>query len=432
MNVQSQKQSVKEPFHKRMRQYAWSVFVAQRYLFSKKSHHTINIISIVSMCGVAVGTMALICVLSVLNGFEHMVQDSFTSFDPDLKITSQQGRVFDLDTEAWQQVQTLDGIEVFSEVFSGNVLASFNGRQTPVQIKGVSANYSAMTGVKTLMVDGSFSLRGGAGNTAVVGVGVANTLSLGVDFVSPITLFVPKRNSKVNLMRPENAFIQHNLFVSGVFAANQPEYDDEIVFVPIELGQQLFDYSSSEVSSVELKLHKSDYSDKTQSTIQALLGDTFLVKNRYEQQADFYRILQIEKWITFLILAFILLIATCNIIGSLSMLMINKQQDISLFFNLGADNKIVQFLFLLEGWMISVYGAFIGLVVGVVLCVLQQYIGIIKMGEGFVVENYPVVLQWGDVFLVFFTVVILGFLLASYPASLLRKNRIVKNNEKVI
>lgn len=432
MNVQSQKQSMKEPFNKRIRQYRWSVFIAQRYLFSKKSHHTINIISIVSMCGVAVGTMALICVLSVLNGFEHMVQDSFTSFDPDLKITSQQGRVFDLDTEAWRKVRTLDGVDVFSEVFSGNVLAGFNGRQTPVQIKGVSANYATMTGVKTLMVDGSFTLRGGAGHSAVVGVGVANTLSLGVDFVSPITLFVPKRNSKVNLARPENAFIQYNLFVSGVFAANQPEYDDEIVFVPIELGQQLFDYSSSEVSSVELKLHTPDNSDKIQSTIQTLLGNTFLVENRYQQQADFYRILQIEKWITFLILAFILLIATCNIIGSLSMLMINKQQDIDLFFNLGADNKIVQFLFLLEGWMISVYGALIGLVVGIVLCLIQQYIGIIKMGEGFVVENYPVVLQWGDVFLVFFTVIILGLLLASYPASVLRKRRIIKNNEKVI
>ena len=416
----------------RIRQYAWSLFVAQRYLFSKKSHNTINIISIVSMCGVAVGSMALICVLSVLNGFEHMVQDSFTSFDPDLKITSQQGRVFDLNTEAWQQVRTLDGVELFSEVFSGNVLVGFNGRQTPAIIKGVSANYSHMTGVKTLMIDGSFMLRGGAGNIAVVGVGVANTLSLGVDFVSPIALFVPKRNVNVNLARPETAFTQNNLFVSGVFAANQPEYDDEIVFVPIELAQQLFDYSPTEVSSVEIKVRNGNQIDKLESTIQTILGDSFAVQNRYEQQADFYRILQIEKWITFLILAFILLIATCNIIGSLSMLMINKQQDIALFFNLGADNKIVQFLFLLEGWMISVYGALVGLAVGVVLCLIQQYVGIIKMGEGFVVENYPVVLQLGDVVLVFFTVVILGFLLASYPASVLRKRRITKSNEKGI
>ena len=425
-------QQKKQAWHLRIRQYVWSLFVAQRYLFSKKSHNTINIISIVSMCGVAVGSMALICVLSVLNGFEHMVQDSFTSFDPDLKITSQQGRVFDLNTEAWQQVRTLDGVELFSEVFSGNVLVGFNGRQTPALIKGVSANYSQLTGVKTLMIDGSFMLRGGAGNTAVVGVGVANTLSLGVDFVSPIALFVPKRNANVNLARPETAFTQHNLFVSGVFAANQPEYDDEIVFVPIELAQQLFDYSPTEVSSVEIKVKDSNQTDKLESTIQTILGDSFTVQNRYEQQADFYRILQIEKWITFLILAFILLIATCNIIGSLSMLMINKQQDIALFFNLGADNKIVQFLFLLEGWMISVYGALVGLAVGVVLCLIQQYVGIIKMGEGFVVENYPVVLQLGDVVLVFFTVVILGFLLASYPASVLRKRRITKSNEKGI
>ena len=198
------------------------------------------------------------------------------------------------------------------------------------------------------------------------------------------------------------------------------------------MAQQLFDYSPTEVSSVEIKVRNGNQIDKLESTIQTILGESFAVQNRYEQQADFYRILQIEKWITFLILAFILLIATCNIIGSLSMLMINKQQDIALFFNLGADNKIVQFLFLLEGWMISVYGALVGLAVGVVLCLIQQYVGVIKMGEGFVVENYPVVLQLGDVVLVFFTVVILGFLLASYPASVLRKRRITKSNEKGI
>ena len=432
MFVQSEKKTTKESFQKRMRQYMWSFFVAQRYLFSKKSHQTINIISMVSMAGVAVGAMALICVLSVLNGFENIVQNSFTSFDPDLKITSQQGRVFDLKTEAWQEIRTLDGVAIFSEVFSGNVLASFNDRQTPVTIKGVTADYSKMTGIQKLMLDGSFTLRSGSGYNAVVGVGVANSLSLGVDFVSPIVLFVPKRSAKINLARPDNAFVQQPLFVSGVFVANQPEYDDDIVFVPIELAQKLFDYQPSEVSSVELKLKSPDKLDKLQTSIQKTLGESFLVQNRQEQQADFYRILQIEKWITFLILSFILLIAICNIIGSLSMLMINKQNDITLFFNLGADTKIVQFLFLLDGWMISIYGAVIGLSVGIVLCLTQQYIGIIKMGEGFVVDNYPVALQWGDVFLVFFTVVILGFLLASYPASILRKNRIIKNNEKVI
>ncbi|HRS68354.1 MAG TPA: ABC transporter permease [Paludibacteraceae bacterium] len=425
-----QNQEKKQQWYTRIRQYVWSLFVAQRYLFSKKSHNTINIISIVSMCGVAVGSMALICVLSVLNGFEEMVQNSFTSFDPDLKITSQQGRVFDLDTEGWEKVRILDGVELFSEIFSGNVLVGFNGRQTPATVKGVSDNYAQLTGIKTLMIDGSFTLRGGAGSTAVVGVGVANTLSLGVDFVSPVALYVPKRNVKVNLTRPETAFRQHYLYASGVFAANQPEYDDEIVFVPIELAQELFDYSFSEVSSVEIKVKSGSQIEKVEEKIQAILGDSFTVQNRYEQQADFYRILQIEKWITFLILAFILLIATCNIIGSLSMLMINKQQDIALFFNLGADTKIVQFLFLLEGWMISVYGAVVGLAVGITLCLIQQYVGIIKMGEGFIVENYPVVLELGDVFLVFFTVVILGFLLASYPASVLRKHRVTKDDKE--
>ena len=207
--------------------------------------------------------------------------------------------------------------------------------------------------------------------------------------------------------------------------------DDEIVFVPIDLAQQLFDYSPTEVSSVEIKVRNGNQIDKLESTIQTILGDSFAVQNRYEQQADFYRILQIEKWITFLILAFILLIATCNIIGSLSMLMINKQQDIALFFNLGADNKIVQFLFLLEGWMISVYGALVGLAVGVVLCLIQQYVGVIKMGEGFVVENYPVALQLGDVFLVFFTVIILGLRNKSTKPKYLYNNNIRREAKNV-
>lgn len=419
-------EQTKPNYRTRLRQYVWSFFVAQRYLLSKKTHNTINIITLVSMCGVAVGTIALICVLSVLNGFEKVVQDSFSNFDPDLKITSHQGRVFNVNTRAWQQVRNLNGVEIFAEVLSGNVLLDYNGRQTPGTIKGVSANYAKLTGLEKQIIDGSFSVRGGDFNHAVVGAGLANTLGLGVDFVNPVMIFVPKRKSQVNLARPESAFAQHALFVSGVFAVNQPEYDDEISFVPLVMAQQLFDYNADELSSVEIKIKSGMNGATVQKTISAILGADYVVQDRYEQQADFYRILQVEKWITFLILVFILLIATCNIIGSLSMLMINKQQDINLFFSLGADIKIVQFLFLIEGWLISIYGAIVGLCLGIGLVLLQQYVGIIKMGPGFVVENYPVALHWGDVGLVFLTVMIIGFFLASYPASVLRKYRLMR------
>ncbi len=403
---------------KNWRTYIWSFFVAQRYLFSKKSHNTINIITLVSMLGVAIGTMALICVLSVLNGFEKMVDDSFTAFDPDLRITSVEGRTFSVTSDAMKNVRNLKQIAVFAELCASNALASYEGRQTPVQVCGVSDNYVNLNDIRSLVIDGDFSIE----NRAVAGVGVANTVNFGYDL--PLTLYVPKRYAKVNLARPDNAFRRHEIYLSGIVATGQPELDDKCLFVPLSLAQNLFDYSSDEVSSVELKLQPNAAVADVQKTIQRILGPDFSVQNRHEQQADFYRILQIERWITFLILVFILFIAICNIIGSLSMLMINKKADTQLFYALGARKKAVQILFLCEGWMIAFYGALVGIVLGVAVCLLQQYVGFLKMGVGYVVENYPVALHWGDVVLVFFTVLVLGFALAAYPVSVIRKKRV--------
>lgn len=391
--------------------------MAQRYLFSKKSHNTINVITLVSMCGVAIGTMALVCVLSVLNGFENLVSGSFVAFDPDLRIESTEGRTFDVEAEAFGRIRKMRDVQTFSEVLSSNALLAYGGKQTPAEMRGVAANYAEAVGIRDLVIDGRFAIDEGA----VAGVGLSNALGLG--YGEPLDIYVPKRQGRVNLARPDNAFYRQTVFLSGVFASGQENSDDAVLFVPLALAQELCDYAPNDVSAVEIRLKAGADTDKAQREMRQLLGDGFTVRNRYEQQADFYRILQIEKWITFLILAFILLIATCNIIGSLSMLMINKRGDIALFYALGARGRKVQNLFLFEGWMIAIYGAVAGVALGVALCAAQQHFGIIKMGAGYVVEQYPVDVRLGDVAAVFCTVIALGFVLAAYPASVLRKRR---------
>lgn len=391
--------------------------MAQRYLFSKKSHNTINVITLVSMCGVAIGTMALVCVLSVLNGFENLVSGSFVAFDPDLRIESTEGRTFDVEAETFGRIRRMRDVQTFSEVLSSNALLAYGGKQTPAEMRGVAANYAEAVGIRDLVIDGRFAIDEGA----VAGVGLSNALGLG--YGEPLDIYVPKRQGRVNLARPDNAFYRQTVFLSGVFASGQDKCDETVLFVPLTLAQELCDYTPNEVSAVEIRLKNGADTDKIQREIKQLLGNDFTVQNRYEQQADFYRMLQIEKWITFLILAFILLIATCNIIGSLSMLMINKRGDIALFYALGARGRKVQNLFLFEGWMIAIYGAVAGVALGVALCAAQQHFGIIKMGAGYVVEQYPVDVRLGDVAAVFCTVIALGFVLAAYPASVLRKRR---------
>ncbi len=397
--------------------YGWPLFVAQRYLFSKKSHNAINIITLVSMCGVAIGTMALVCVMSVLNGFEGLVNGTFVAFDPDLRIESAEGRTFSIDNEAFSRIRKDKNVQTFSEVLQSNALVATNGRQTPAELRGVAKNFAEVSDISALIIDGKFSTEQGA----VAGVGLSN--ALGITYDAPIEIYLPKRQARVNLARPDNAFYRQEIYLTGVFASGQEKCDDAVLFVPIELAQTLCDYEPNEVSSVEIRLRPNADVAQVQSDFEKWLGNDFTVKNRYEQQADFYRILQIEKWITFLILAFILLIATCNIIGSLSMLMINKRGDIALFDALGAPTTQVRRLFLFEGWMIAIYGAVVGVVLGVIVCAAQQHFGIISMGSGYVVERYPVEVRWSDVLAIFGTVVALGFMLAAYPASVIKKVR---------
>ena len=394
---------------------SFSVRIARRYLFSKKSHNAINIISGISAGGVAIGAMALVCVLSVFNGFEGLITDMFSNFDPDLKITLTHGKTFQDNTKEFNELRKMKSVVFFTEVVEENALLRFRDKQMPATIKGVSDDFERMTLIDSVMYDGSFILYDGAFQRSIPGLGVASTLSLSARFIDPLIIYAPKRSSKINLLRPENSFTQIPTFVSGIFSVKQAVYDEHYVLVSLSLARNLFEYDKNTVSSVELKLAKAANKDEVQKQIRDLLGPDYQVKNRYEQQENFFKIMKVEKWITYLILCFILLIASFNIIGSLSMLIIDKRADIDILRNLGANNKLIKRIFLFEGWMISAVGAFSGIVLGSLVCLLQQHFGLLKLGSGYVVEAYPIVTNVFDIFLVFVTVLTMGFLAAYYP-----------------
>lgn len=408
-------------FKKWLRGLSFSFYIAKRYLFSKKSHNAINIISGISAAGVGVGAMALVCVLSVFNGFESLISDMFSAFDPDLKITLTQGKTFDVNSSEMSEIRKLKSVAYFTEVVEENALLRFKDKQMPATVKGVSDDFRKMTRIDSIMYDGEFVLYDGAFQRAVPGVGVASILGLGVHFIDPLLIYAPKRTAKINLLRPENSFNQVGTFVSGIFAVQQLQYDDHYVLVSISLARDLFEYEKNKVSAVEIKLADGVDQQKIQQQIKAKLGDRFQVKNRYEQQESFFKIMLIEKWITYLILCFILLIASFNIIGSLSMLIIDKKADIETLRNLGANNQLIKRIFLYEGWMISAVGAVFGIGLGTLICLLQEHFGILKLGSGYVVEAYPVVTNMLDSFLVLITVLLMGFLAAYYPVRYIKK-----------
>ncbi len=408
----------------RFHQLSFSFRIARRYLFSKKSHNAINIISGISATGVAVGTMALVVVLSVFNGFESLISDMFSAFDPDLKITVKEGKTFEDDSKSFSEVRKLKSVAYFTEVIEENALLRFKDKQMPATVKGVSDEFEKMTRIDSIMYDGKFQLYDGAFERAVPGLGVASILGLGAHFIDPLYIYAPKRTSKINLLRPESSFNQIGTFVSGIFSVQQLQYDDHYVLVSLKLARELFEYDEHTVSAIELKLADNVDPESVQQQIKTILGENFEVKNRYEQQESFFKIMKIEKWITYLILCFILLIASFNIIGSLSMLIIDKKADIETLRNLGANNQLIRRIFLFEGWMISGVGALAGIVLGTIICVLQENFGLLKMGTGYVVEAYPVVTNYTDLLLVLATVLCMGFLAAYYPVRYLKSKTI--------
>ena len=402
-------------------------YIAKRYLFSKKSHNAINVISGVSVCGVALATLALVCTLSVFNGFRDLVTTMFTAFDPELKITAAGGKVFDVQDGRIRALRDLPEVEVFSESLEDNAMVQYKGRQAMVVIKGVEDNFNRLTAIDSILYGrGDLVLHDEVVDYAIPGIELVSILGTGIRFLDPLEIYAPKRGSRINVASPASSFNSDYLHSSGlVFAVNQQKYDASYILTSLAFARNLFQYDT-EVSSVDLKLKEGSNIYKVQENISQLLGEDFRVLNRYEQQADTFRIMEVEKLISYLFLSFILLIACFNVIGSLSMLILDKRADVVTLRNLGANDETVKRIFLLEGCLISFMGALVGVVLGVALCLVQQEFGLISLGSGdsagaFVVDAYPVSVHVGDVVLVLCTVLFVGYLSVLYPVRYLSR-----------
>ncbi len=400
-----------------------SFFIARRYLFSKKSHNAINVISTISVCGIAIATMAMVVVLSVFNGFGGIVEGMFSAFDPDLKITVKEGKVFDYHTAEFEKALLTPGVEMISESLEENALYTFEDKQVPVLLKGVSEDFKLMADMEKLLIDGSFKLREDVVDYTTLGAGLAVTLGARAGFINPIEIYAPKRDVRVNLANPTAAFTTGHIQIGGVFSLNQPQYDEQLAIIPIELARDLFNYEN-EVTSLDVKLVSDASVNKVKREMEHILGDNFLVENRFEQQKESYRMLQVEKWVTFFILAFILLIAVFNVVGSLSMLIVEKGDDIKSLRNMGASNQLVSRIFLYEGWLITLIGIIAGIVLGLVLCLLQYHFGLLRLSNtpgAYIVDAYPVIVKFTDILIVFAVVSVIGLLTVLYPVNNLKK-----------
>ncbi|MCU6771535.1 Lipoprotein-releasing system transmembrane protein lolE [uncultured Bacteroides sp.] len=399
-------------------------YIAKRYLFSKKSHNAINVISGISVCGVALATLAMVCTLSVFNGFQDMVATFFTAFDPQVKITSVKGKVFDGSMPVLSQIKNMPEVAVYSESVEDNAMVQYKGRQVMAVIKGVEDNFDKLTPIDSILFGrGELILHDEVADYAIPGLQLLSTLGTGIRFLDPLEVYAPKRGAKINMANPMSSFVSDDLFSSGLtFTVNQEKYDGSYILTSIDFARNLFQYDK-EVSAVNLRLHPTANEKDVISKIKRILGEDFYVQDRYEQQADTFRIMEIEKLISYIFLTFILMIACFNVIGSLSMLIIDKKNDVQTLRNLGAsDNQIVR-IFLFEGRMISFIGAVAGVILGLILCLVQQEYGIISLGNSgsFVVDSYPVSVHAWDVVLIFITVLVIGFISVWYPVRYLSK-----------
>lgn len=392
-------------------------YIARRYLFAKKSHNIINIISIISVFGIMAGTMALIIVLSVFNGFEDLVTRLFNTFNPDLKIVAAEGKTFPSDSLLTSKLRDISGISCYTGVIEENALLRYRDKQYIVTVKGVSPTFECTSDVENNMVEGDFRLESGGVSYAVLGQGVAYNLGIQLnDYQNPLSLYVPRRTASRTL-DPMDAFNVMEIQPSGFFGIQQ-DFDVKYVIIPLKFARQLLDYPDR-LSAVEIRVDPSADVATVQSGLQKELGPAYIVKNRFQQEAVLFKIMKSEKLAVFAILAFILIIATFNIIGSLSMLILDKKKDISVLNSLGASPGLIRRIFMTEGLLISLSGAIIGMILGFVVCFIQMKFGIISIQNSgsFVVEAYPVAIEWTDFVYVFLIDLAIGLLAVWYPVS---------------
>jgi len=403
-------------------------YIARRYLFAKKSHNVINIISIISLFGVATGVSALVIVLSVFNGFDTLIKKMYSTFDAEIKVKVVEGKTFSANSPEIEKLRSLEGVAVFSEVLEENALFRCRERQHIGMIKGVSKNYAELTGVDSMVIDGSFQLWRGSQPLAIVGQGVAYYLNANLAQFDPITIYVPKRG-KIASYSPENAFTIKGIMPSGVFAIEQ-EFDTQYVIVPIEFARTLLEYTD-EVTAIELKAKTGVEIETLQKQVEKIVGSKYKVLNRYQQNESLFRTMKSEKFAIGLILSLILVIASFNIIGSLSMLIIDKRNDVETLRSMGADDELIQKIFMAEGMLISMGGTLVGTLFGLLICWLQVTFGLVKLqGNGnFIIDAYPIDIQMFDITIVLVLVILIGYLAARFPVRIITK-RILKAEDR--
>ena len=388
-------------------------YIARRYLFAKKSHNVINVISAISIAGVMLASFALICTLSVFNGFHKLVESLFRDFDPELKVVSTESKFFNMNDERIQKACELDFIDVFSFTLEEQALLSYKSKQQIAMIKGVDDNYHDLTGIENLLKgNGIYMLEDEVCHYAVMGIGLTGRMDCGMKPSYPLKLYVPKKEGRISMANPVNSFNQANIYSPGVvFCVEQEKYDDNYVLISLELAWQLTD-RRNEVSALEIKTKEGTSLRKAIRELESLLGPGFQVQDRLHQQQDVFKVFKMEKFISYLFLTFILLIACFNIIGSLIMLMVEKQKDAGLLESMGAEPKTVERIFIINGVLISLIGAVTGLVLGIIAVLLQQKYGFISLGSSgnFIVDAYPVSIKIQDIILVLVTVLVVSFL----------------------
>ena len=394
-------------------------YIARRYLFSKKSTHAINIISAISAVGVAVATMALVVTLSVFNGFHDLVASFFTTFDPQLKVVPVSGKTVAADDPTLRRICSLKQVEVATETLEDMALATYNGRQAMVKIKGVEDNFDSLTHIREILEgDGEYCLHAADMHYGIVGIRLAESFGMGYTFQNELKIYAPKREGQLNLANPQDGFVEDNLYSPGVlFCVKQGKYDKNYILTSIAFARNLFAQQGM-VSAVELRLKPGSDFDDVKEEMKKIGEGKFRVLDRYEQQEDTFKIMKIEKLIAYIFLTFILVVACFNLIGSISMLIIDKRNDVVTLRNLGAnDNQIVR-IFLFEGRMISTIGAVAGIAVGLLLCWMQQQWGLVGLGRSsgsFIIDSYPVSVHPEDVILIFITVLAVGYAAVWYP-----------------
>lgn len=398
-----------------------STFIARHYLVSKKSHNAINIISAISVGGICIGSAAMVIVLSALNGITTLVLSLYNTFDPDIKIFPAEGKTFVADSILTGKIKNNISVASYSLVLEEKALVKYHEKQAIVTLKGVDDEFPRLNGFDTVVNTGTYLLHNDSVPMAVVGAGIAHKLDimLGEHSLSyPLQVYLPKKNNTA-LIAPEDAFNIGLAYPAGIFNLND-DFDYKYMIVPLSFAQELLD-KKSEVSAMEISLKQKDDPTSIASELKQILGKKFSVKTRYELNEILFKTLRSEKWWTFLILAFILLIGTFNVIGSLTMLIIEKKKDIRTFTVMGADTSLIRNIFMQEGFFITVIGAVSGILLGIMVCWLQIRFKLVPFSEGFVVDAYPVKIIFSDIFLIFITVMLIGFFAAWYPVRLFAK-----------